>query len=162
MVPVKEDQRLLTQNNENCVAKLGKLWQHKQPRPETGNIVVLDVAEMRKGKLTLAEGQDRLLVIIIKKSLIKCANLKKVSFVWESSIIIRSTSSLMTSITAKFSFTSCGLFRQKENTMKALKSFFYLTEGRWETFKVEKSRQRIKNEEQLFGGMLRTKRWKKF
>lgn len=44
MVPVQENERLLSQHNEYCVAKFGQFGEHKQPGPETADAILFDVA----------------------------------------------------------------------------------------------------------------------
>lgn len=50
VVPVQENEWLLSQYNEYCIAKFGQFGEHKQPSPETANAILFDVAvnEMEK------------------------------------------------------------------------------------------------------------------
>lgn len=55
VVPVQEDQRLLAQHNEQRVAQLGQLGEHKQPRPEAAHAIRFDEA----GEWNEVEQNDR-------------------------------------------------------------------------------------------------------
>lgn len=49
VVPVQENERLLSQYNEYCIAEFGQFGEHKQPGPETADAILFDVARNANG-----------------------------------------------------------------------------------------------------------------
>lgn len=50
VVPVKEDERLFPENDEDGVSELGQLREDEHPRPETRDPILLDETEKRRKK----------------------------------------------------------------------------------------------------------------
>ena len=47
-LPVQEDERLFSQNNKDCVAKLRNFWQNEHKCPKTRNTVLFNKTEIKK------------------------------------------------------------------------------------------------------------------
>lgn len=54
VVPMQEDEGLLAQNYEHCVAQLRQFGENEHPRPEAGHFVLFDEAGRRKDVVSVS------------------------------------------------------------------------------------------------------------